>query len=318
MSEQRGGEPSQGVPFKSATATAIGSLPHVDPREAARFSIEHHPALPAAPQLPTRSLAELMLAQSSTGADLTGDGWLSTRVFLDEAAKRGTKALKLQMTGPITAGLAQIADGAGAVDAFRAAAASARAQGAALVALAQSIVPDAQLVVFLDEPGLTSWGEQSFPLTGGAVEDLLAGALGALGRDVVTGVHCCGPTDLALIIGSGPDIISSPIGPHIVEAAGTVCAHLDRGGWVAWGAVPTDRPIGDTVDPLWRHLAEIWCGLAVGGCDPVALRRQSLITPVCGLAGHRPEQASRVLRLTNELSDRAHSQALAARLSVGA
>jgi hypothetical protein len=48
---------------------------------------------------------------------------------------------------------------------------------------------------------------------------------------------------------------------------------LDGDGWIAWGAVPTDRPVGESADPHWRVLARVWCELTRRGCDPVPLRR---------------------------------------------
>jgi hypothetical protein len=72
------------------------------------------------------------------------------------------------------------------------------------------------------------------------------------------------------------------------------------------------------VDPLWRALVGVWCELTRHGCDPVRLRTQSIVTPACGLAGHGPSQAEHTLRLARELADRAHDQAIAARLTLGA
>lgn len=306
------------VPLRPAVPTSIGSLPHDELADAVEFVLDQQPELPAAPQLPHRHPAESMLEQAATGDDLSGEAWASSRMFLQVAAARHLPAVKLQLTGPVTAGLALARAGAPAEEAFSTASATVRAQASALVGLASRVLPEAHLVVFLDEPGLTGWGTPSFPLDGEGVEDIVAGALAALGSSVTTGVHCCGPTDLSLISGAGADIISVPVAASLVQAAGSVSAHLDRGGWIAWGAVPTDGPLGDAVDPLWRRLADTWCGLAQGGCDPVRLRRQSLITPACGLASHNVAQAAHVLRLTDELSQRAHSQAVAARLSVGA
>lgn len=306
------------VPLRSAAATSIGSLPHTDPQAAVDFVFGLQPALPAAPQLPHRSGAELMLSQSATAGQLSGESWLTSRLFLEEAGRRDARAVKLQLAGPVTVGLAHVKQGAQPGAAFAAAAVSVEEQARALVGLATACVPAAQLVVFLDEPGLTACTSRTFPLDGDAVQDLLSGALAALGTGTVTGIHCCGPTDLALIAGAGPDIISVPVAAELVEASGTISGHLDRGGWMAWGAVPTDRPIGNSVDSLWRQLADVWCGLTQGGCDPVLLRQQSLLTPACGLAGHRVEQAEQVLRLTGELAERVHSQSVAARLSVGA
>jgi hypothetical protein len=77
---------------------------------------------------------------------------------------------------------------------------------------------------------------------------------------------------------------------------------------VAWGAVPTDGPLGPLdgggARRLWRHLAERWHALADGGVDPVLLRQRALVTPACGLARHDETQAALALHLTASLGER--------------
>ena len=48
-------------------STAVGSLPHVDPRAAAELSLRCNPGLPAIPSLPMRSPWETMLGQAVVG-----------------------------------------------------------------------------------------------------------------------------------------------------------------------------------------------------------------------------------------------------------
>ena len=171
----------------SGVATSIGSLPHRDAHEAAAFVIATHADLPAAPQLPRRSPRERMVAQGAAGidgvtVDATGvvrithalctealvastfdDGWGGTLAFLDVIAGR-RKPVKLQLTGPVTLGLALLHAGADASVAFRVAGRAVAARAAALVRLAGSVAPDVPLVVFIDEPGLGAAGHPGFPL----------------------------------------------------------------------------------------------------------------------------------------------------------
>jgi hypothetical protein len=121
------------------------------------------------------------------------------------------------------------------------------------------------------------------------------------------------------VTAAGPDIVSLPAEDEIVlPAAGALTAHLERGGWVAWGAIPTAKPLGTDADRLWRKLSLLWCDLVQSGTDPSLLRAQALITPACGLAGHGVSQAARALRMTATLGERVADQAAATRLSVGA
>ena len=104
----------------------------------------------------------------------------------------------------------------------------------------------------------------------------------------------------------------------LVADADVLARHIDADGWVAWGAVPTDRPIGDSSDALWRRLVSVWCELTRRGCDPVRLRTRGIITPACGLAGHGLTQSDRALQFAADIAGRVGDQAVAARLTVGA
>ena len=113
-------------------------------------------------------------------------------------------------------------------------------------------------------------------------------------------------------------MLALPAEEEVLDEAGALATHLERGGWIAWGAVPTDQPVGTDADRLWRRLTALWCELVRLGCDPGLLRTRALVTPACGLAGHGISQAARWLDLAAELAARVSDQAVAARLSVGA
>lgn len=326
------------------TDTSIGSLPHTDPAAAVEFVLSRQTRLPAAPSLPQRSPLEGMIAQAAwkvpgvvVGPDgsidlrldaldpdapigdpgLDGEPFATVRTFLTAVTGR-TRPVKLQLTGPVTLGLALHAAGADAGRAFAVAGAAVRSRARSLLHLAARSAPGTPLVVFLDEPGLTGLMHPEFPLDPESAVDLTSSALAVLERGAVTGLHCCGPTDWKLLIQSGPHILSAPLGLGLDSAGETLGRYLDDGGWVAWGAVPTDEPIGSTPGRLWRQLSAGWCGMVQAGCDPVLLRTQSLVTPACGLATHGVTQAERVVSLTRQVAARVHDQALGVRLSVGA
>jgi methionine synthase II (cobalamin-independent) len=332
-------------PVATGTPTGIGSLPLVDPEEAARFVLDALPRLPAAPSLPTRRPSESMLAQAATGlrgvvvaedgalsvtvddvdpadpfAEDTGVGgpaFASLQAFL-RAVEGREGPLKLQLTGPVTLGRALQDQGVPADVAFATAGAAVRARGEALLAATRAAAPVAPLVVFLDEPGLTGSSHPRFPLDREQTVRLVAETLAVVEVDAVSGVHCCGAADWSLITQAGPRVLSLPVTASLVSHADTLAGFLDRGGWIAWGAVPTDEPVGDTGDGLWRRLSDLWCALVRAGCDADQLRRQALVTPACGLADHGPTQAERSLRLASELGRRVLGQAIGVRLSVGA
>ncbi|MCZ7535160.1 MAG: hypothetical protein M5T61_03935 [Acidimicrobiia bacterium] len=327
--------------LSAGLATAVGSLPHVDPRSAAALVLRCLPELPATPQLPCRSPWEGMIAQAACvlpEIELRIDGTLEAGAsaegplravidtehdagllaFLDLAARSAVppSVVKVQTCGPLTLGLA-LADAGLAVDrAFPRAVLAVRERAVALEHVVAERLPGASLVLWLDEPGLVAWRDNDAPLDREAATDLLSGALASVGA--VTGVHVCGGGDLRVALDAGPGILGLEVHEGLVESAGWIARHLDGGGWIAWGAVPTDRPVGEHATPLWKSLVELWCELTRRGCDPVQLRSQALITPACGMAGHGPSQAERAMVLAREIGARVHDQAAATKLTIGA
>lgn len=327
------------VHLVAGTPTGVGSLPHTDAGEAARVALQLLPEMPAAPQLPRRSPAEGMIAQVAAGmpgVKVRNDGsllidprrldpspgvrqlderaWVGLAAFLDEAAGRRCATVKLQLTGPITLALALVAGGAPPRLAFGAAGAAVMSVGRAVVRRAGERLPGTRLVVVLDEPGLSAATRAEFPFEREETIDLVSAALATLGPEVVTGVHCCGQGDLRIALQAGPDVLSVPVRREVVDDAGGLDAFVERGGWVAWGVVPTDGPIGEREESLWRRLTSLWFELARTGCDLARLRAQALVTPACGLATHAPSQVERVLKLTRRIGDLVREEAGAAPL----
>lgn len=338
------GPVARAMPFEVGWATSIGSLPHTDPHVAARFVLDRQPDLPAAPSLPQRSPLEGILAQGLwgvSGVTITDDGvfsvdldaldpdapigdralaggpFVSLRVFLDEVATR-TGPIKLQLTGPVTLGLALTMYGIDTDLAFRIALAAVRDRARDLLALAAAKAPLAPLLVMLDEPALVGTAQLGFPLDTDGIIDLVSGALAVIEPDAITGVHCCGEADWKAILMAGPQVLSLPVGAGVTDVAGSIGAFVDRGGWIAWGAVPTAAPLGERSGIYWKALSAQWCELVRNGVDPVFIRRRSLITPECGLATHDEAQATHVLGLCGEVAESLQQQAIGVKLSVGA
>lgn len=322
-------------------ATGIGSLPHDDPVAAAELVLRCLPDLPAAPQLPARDAREGMLAQwlgalpevtvalggavvvdndsdAAPVCDFAAGGHAGLLTFLEVAAalEKRPARVKVQVTGPLTLGVALQAAGVAGPRAFRRAAEVTRAWSIALEELVTAALPDTGLVLFFDEPALVAWHRGEEPLDRESAIDVLSGSLAAV--DSVTGVHVCGDGDIALALAAGPEILGVEVSDELVRHTVSLARFLDGDGWIAWGAVPTDRPVGESADPHWRTLARVWCDLTRRGCDPVPLRTRGLITPTCGLAGYGASQAERVLGIARELAARVHDQAVAARLTLGA
>lgn len=333
------------VNLRAGTATGVGSLPHRQLDAAVAVSLAACPDLPFAPSLPELEPREHMISQGAfgmRGVDVAPDGTVTITGRLDAdrpfdrgaegvdgpafgalrtflaAVRHRTSPIKLQVTGPVTLGTALVAAGAEPVAAYRSAAAAVRARVVAMSEEAMRQAPMAPQITFVDEPGLVALAQGRLGIGLDDGIDLVSSALTAIEPFGVTGLHCCGETDWRLALGAGPQIISVPTAVDIAAHAGALGAHLDRGGWVAWGAVPTSGPVGSEPDRLWRSLSETWCELVQRGCEGLALREQALVTPECGLAGHDSLQAESLLSMSMELAERVRRQSFGVRLAVGA
>jgi methionine synthase II (cobalamin-independent) len=316
--------------FPVGVTTGIGSLPHDDPVEAVQHSFETHPLLPAAPSLPRRSAFEGMITQGAWGIPgvmvlddgsllvdeaavnpaeplsdpgIDGEPFVGLRTFL--TAIEGREApFKLQLTGPVTLGLALHALGVNPERAFAVAERAVAARIDAALQAARKAAPDGLPVLFVDEPGLCAALHPGFPLPLDDALDLVSSAMATVQRSAVAGLHCCGRADWHAVLQAGPQVLSLPVGTGIVDHAGALTDFLEAGGWVAWGAVPTDGPFTRSVDMLWRRLLTEWGQLVAAGCDPVLLRDRAIITPACGLVGMDAYQLNLIARLTTALGHR--------------
>jgi methionine synthase II (cobalamin-independent) len=317
-------------------------LPHRDAQHAAALVLRCLPELPAVPELPERSPCESMLSRAAAAipeVDVAPDGSLVLRdrggddavaptfepgahggflTFLDVASAQPVPParVKVQVAGPLTLGVALAEAGMEHGHAFVRAVEASRAWARALQDEVERRLPGATLVMFFDEPALVRWRHDDAPLDRDTATDLLSAALAA--PTCMTGVHVCGGGEVGVALDAGPDILAVDVAQVRVEEAHAYARFLEGDGTIAWGAVPTDRPVGEHASPLWRALVETWCELTRRGCDPVQLRNQALVTPACGLAGHGVSQAERAMHLAREIGLRVLDQAAATRLTVGA
>lgn len=332
--------------------TSIGTLPHADPAAAVAFELRCHPQLPANPQLPNRSPLERRLPQAAWGIDgisvlpdgslaidhgtidveapysdptFAGAPFATLRTFIDAIAERNGPA-KFQLTGPVTLGVALTSAGLRPEVAFALSGTVVRTRARDLLALLAARAPRVSPVVFVDEPSLLGCLEPDFPIGAEDALDLVSTVLATLEPGAVTGLRCSprggmtNTVDWPLVLQTGPAVLAVPVRTQgsLVAAAASIAEFLDHGGRLAWGAVPTEGPVGSSAALLWRQLSSIWCALVQGGCEVTTLRLQALVTPAGGLGRHSVEQAGAVFSLVDELAQRLYDQATGLRLSVGA
>jgi len=324
--------------------TVIGSMPHTDP-EAACSQITHYlKDIPAWPQLPKRSFLENMYVQFSQG--FPGVVVKEDSIYIDRSQdldkpleqlyaaylendtdKYATSpdyaaglhsflsvknlsplAVKGQITGPITWGLAVTDDSHKAII-YDDTLADAIAKLLRLKASWQEKILSqisTNTIIFVDEPYMMSFGSAFFSLSKERVISLLEEVFSGISQ--MKGVHCCGNTDWSVLLETSADILSFDAYSYAQSLSlypAEVKKFLDRKGTIAWGIVPNDEEslAKETVASLKDRLEEAMAPFTRKGIGFKQLIEQGLLTPSCGLAPlATDEAATRALELLVELS----------------
>ena len=323
--------------------TIIGSMPHTDPQAACSLILHYLKDIPAWPQLPRRAYAENMYVQYSQG--FPGVVVKEDRIYIDRSrdldkpleklyaaylendvdqfpispdyaaglhsflsmTNLSPRAVKGQITGPVTWGLTVTDDSGKAIiydDVLGDAVAKLLRLKAGWQEKALSqICPNT--IIFIDEPYMASFGSVSVPLSKEKVISLLEEVFD--GITGLKGVHCCGNTDWSVLLGTSVDIVSF----DAYDFAGSLSLYpaevkkfLDGKGAIAWGIVPNSEEAlaKETVASLKDRLEEAMAPFTSNGVRFRQLLEQGLLTPSCGLASLTEEAATRALELLAELS----------------
>ena len=173
----------------------------------------------------------------------------------------------------------------------------------------QKFQPFARKVIcFLDEPVLSAYGSSAY--VGVSREDVIAALSEVIqavhSEGAIAGVHCCGNTEWSILAEAGVDMINFDafeFGETIAMYPDAIRAHLERGGMLAWGVVPTSEAIREqTVESLAAHLEEMMENLARKGISKELILESAAVTPSCGTGTMAPCDAEKVFEVTAALS----------------
>ncbi len=178
------------------------------------------------------------------------------------------------------------------------------------VAELQKFTGDTPPIIFIDEPGLVSFGSSNF---GGVSREMVSEAVAEVITAIqeaggLAGVHICANGDWGPALSSAADIISFDAYSYFdnfILYKEQLVDFLSRGGILAWGIIPTGDPLvvaGESVDSLftkWRQQLKV---LAAFGFSEKQLMEQTFIAPSCGTGSLTQELAQKVLSMTAELS----------------
>ena len=301
--------------------TGVGSLPHTDPKRAASFVLETT-TVPYLPQLPNRHPEERMLVQWGDG--LCGCGAVDSSIGLGygepigaraeafggadallDALSSDVPAVKTQATGPVTLALGLLSAGHPGQGLLDCVATGLIGRVEDHIALLAARLPDADITLIFDEPGLSGLLVPGFPITRDEAEHVLGKVLTR--APVPAGIHCCADTDWSVVASVRPSLISwdiDSLGAAFVAHAEAIAAATWEGTGFIWGVAPTQtQPLpGDPGVRLQRIVGR----LVMAGAKMDGLLEGAMFSPACGLAGLTEGQAEivahTVVRLAGELA----------------
>jgi len=152
-------------------------------------------------------------------------------------------------------------------------------------------------VVFIDEPGLASYGSAFSTLTYDTVVNTMSSSASVVREDgpCLIGCHICGNTDWSMIMDSGLDIVNFDAFEIMEQFSlypDALRTFLERGGLVAWGIVPSQGFSKDlTADFLVEKLRSGWRDLDKKGVPLELISSRALIATACGLGMLPPDLA---------------------------
>ncbi len=231
--------------------------------------------------------------------------------FIRQYKEKGTDyfAVKGHVTGPITFGLT-VCDQNGRASYYddmlkdgvvKGLGRKARRQAQLLKRL------NPEVIIFIDEPYLQSFGSATVPLLYDDVVKSLDEVIADIhAAGASAGIHCCGNTDWSLIASTNVDIINFDAFEYAESLslyAKQIFDYLERGGLLAWGVVPSTVAIdSQDINKLTGIFKDGVRLLEKKGIKENVILEQALITPTCGAGSLTPGQAVKMLDLTARLS----------------
>jgi methionine synthase II (cobalamin-independent) len=225
----------------------------------------------------------------------------------------GTRAIKGQVTGPISAGL-QTVDQNGRPAIYDEAYGEIirrnlnmciKWQERQLAKLSDEVI------IFLDEPSLSLIGTPFASVSQDNVVSWIDEVFD--GVKAKRGLHCCGNTDWPMVLSTSVDILSFDAYNYAFSVSlypAQLRQFLERGGTLSWGLVPNMEHLLDkeTVATLLARFDSTLKELKAKGLNPDMLLEQSLITPQCGLGGLSEKDCVRVLDQLVQVSEAIRSE----------
>lgn len=167
------------------------------------------------------------------------------------------------------------------------------------------VVPEAETLIFFDEPLLSSYGSISMNLGKEEIIECLKSVISPLRG--LSGIHICGATDWSIIMQTGIKVIhfdAYRFFSNMLAYASELKEFLLNGGILGWGIVPSEEEFIkiETTSSLIKGLEEKIGLLVKEGIPEEVIIKNSLLSQSCGLSYLSEDLAEKALMLTREVS----------------
>jgi len=235
-------------------------------------------------------------------------GIYETEKIFKSGSQPVPKYFKGQVTGPITFGLGRVDENKRSIyynEVFRDVIVKGTEMKARWLINKFKFLECSQ-ICFVDEPILSGFGSSTYvSVHRSDVVNYLNDVIKAIHKEgALSGVHCCGNTEWTILVDAGVDIISFDAyeyGETIGYYPREINAHLEKGGSLAWGIVPTSEKANqETPQSLINKLKVD--NLAQKGIDKNLLWERCLLTPSCGTGSLPVELSEKIFYQLSEVS----------------
>lgn len=163
-----------------------------------------------------------------------------------------------------------------------------------------------RVIIFIDEPILTAIGGSSYMgVEASDIERLLSNTVNAIkAAGGISGIHCCGKADWGMLTRTGVEVLNFDAYEYFDTLriyAVEIGEFLKRGGYLAWGIVPTTDAIDkEELEGLKERLDSELQSLSETVSNDL-LKKNIILTPSCGAGSRTVEQAEKILSLLKSL-----------------
>lgn len=165
-----------------------------------------------------------------------------------------------------------------------------------------------RVIIFIDEPILTAIGSSSYlGVEPKEAERLLIAAISKV-KSVggLSGIHCCGKADWCMLMQTGVDILNFDAYNYFETLniyADRLREFFERGGYLAWGIVPTTEAVRDESTEKLKESLLSKIDILSEKISRELIISHSMLTPSCGAGSRTPEETRKIFSLLKSLQE---------------